>query len=74
SQIASGVDIIIHLGRQQDHKRRVVEIDEMLGYEDGRFILNQLYVSRKCEGGYRLEATGKKLCNTWKLEMIENEI
>lgn len=74
SQISSGVDIIVHLGRQQDHKRRVIEIDEMIGYEDGSFVLNQLYVTKKCEKGYTLEPTGNKLQNTWKLEMVANEI
>lgn len=71
NQIASGIDIIIHLGRQHDHKRRVVEIDEMIGYENGEFILNQLYVCKKNKRGFVLEATGNQLKKIWKLETME---
>lgn len=43
-QIASGVDIIIHLGRLRDKSRRVLEIAEVAGYADGEIKLNTLYV------------------------------
>lgn len=43
-QIASAVDIIIHLARLRDHSRRTMEITEVLGYENGKIILNPLYV------------------------------
>ena len=42
-QIASGVDIIIHLGRLRDRSRRVVEIVEILGYAEGQIITRPLY-------------------------------
>lgn len=42
-QIASGVDIIVHLGRLRDKSRRVLEIVEVLGYEDGEIITTPLY-------------------------------
>lgn len=42
-QIASGVDIIIHLGRLRDKSRRVLEIVEVTGYQDGEFQLHTLY-------------------------------
>lgn len=42
-QIASGVDILIHLGRMRDKSRRVLEISEVLGYEEGEVRLNGLY-------------------------------
>lgn len=32
-QIASGIDILIHLGRLRDKSRRVLEISEITGYE-----------------------------------------
>lgn len=41
-QIAAGVDIIIHLGRMKDNSRRVLEIVEIEGYDNGKFILNPL--------------------------------
>lgn len=42
-QIASGIDIIIHLGRLRDRTRKVLEIVEVLGYEEGRITLKPLY-------------------------------
>ena len=42
-QIASGVDIIVHLGRLRDKSRRVLEITEVAGYEQGAILLNPLY-------------------------------
>ena len=41
-QIASGIDVIVHLGRMRDKSRRVLEIDEVDRYENGSIILNQL--------------------------------
>jgi len=42
-QIASALDIIIHLSRMRDHSRKVVEIVEVLGYENGKINLNTFY-------------------------------
>jgi pilus assembly protein CpaF len=42
-QIASSVDIIIHLGRLRDRSRKVLSIDEVLGMKDGEIELNRLY-------------------------------
>lgn len=42
-QIASAIDIIIHLGRLRDTSRKVLEIVEVLGYEDGEIKLQTLY-------------------------------
>lgn len=43
-QIASGVDIIVHLGRLRDRSRRVLEITEVVGCEEGVLRLNPLFV------------------------------
>lgn len=43
-QIASGVDILVHLGRLRDKSRRVLEIMELVGCESGEIRLNPLYV------------------------------
>lgn len=43
-QIASAVDIIIHLSRLRDKSRKTMEITEVVGYENGKIILNPLYV------------------------------
>lgn len=42
-QIASGIDIIVHLGRLRDRTRKVLEIVEVLGYEKGEIRLKPLY-------------------------------
>lgn len=42
-QISSALDLIIHLSRLRDHSRKVVEIVEVLGYENGQIQLNTLY-------------------------------
>jgi pilus assembly protein CpaF len=42
-QIASALDIIIHLGRLRDKTRRVLQIDEVLGVKNGEIELNGIY-------------------------------
>jgi len=42
-QIASGIDILVHLGRMRDKKRRVLEIVEVAGFYDGEVKLLPLY-------------------------------
>ena len=42
-QIASGVDIIIHLGRIRDRTRKILEIAEVCGYESGEIVIQTLY-------------------------------
>ena len=43
AQISSGVDIIVHLGRLRDKSRRVLEIMEVTGVEQGEIKLNPLF-------------------------------
>ncbi len=42
-QIASALDIIIHLGRLRDRSRRVLEISEVLEVRDNEIKINQLF-------------------------------
>ena len=42
-QIASALDLIVHLGRMSDKTRKVLNIVEMLGYENGEYRINPLY-------------------------------
>lgn len=42
-QIASGIDIIVHLGRLRDKSRKVLEIVEVLGYENNEIKTSVLY-------------------------------
>ena len=74
-QIASAVDIIIHLSRLRDKSRKTVEITEVLGLEDGRINLNPLYVFEEDEN-YTLEKvsgslkrTNNRLVNDYKLKL-----
>ena len=46
-QIASGVDIMIHLGRLRDKSRKILEITEVVGIEEGEILLNPLYLFRE---------------------------
>lgn len=74
-QIASAVDIIIHLSRLRDHSRKTMEITEILDYKNGEIELNPLYVFEEDEnttlervsGG--LNRTKNKLVNDWKLQL-----
>ena len=50
-QIASGVDVIVHLGRLRDKSRKVLEVTEVLGYIGGEIQLQTLY---------QYEETGEK--------------
>ena len=43
NQIASAVDIIIHLSRLRDHSRKTMEISEVLGVRDGEVHLRPLF-------------------------------
>lgn len=42
-QIASGIDLMVHLGRLKDRSRRVLEITEILGYEKGDVKMHTLF-------------------------------
>ena len=48
-QIASGVDIIVHLGRLRDRTRKVLNISEIDGYENGEIRIHTIYSF--CEEG-----------------------
>ena len=42
-QVASALDVIIHVGRIRDKSRKVLEIVEVLGYQEGKIQLQSLY-------------------------------
>lgn len=45
-QIASGIDIFIHLGRMPDGSRKLLEVSEVLGYEQGEIRLSPLFLRK----------------------------
>ena len=57
-QIASAVDIIIHLSRLRDKSRKTMEISEVVGYENGQIILNPLYVFEEDENSTLTKVSG----------------
>lgn len=42
-QIASGIDIIVHLGRLRDKSRKLLEIVEVQGFSEGEIVIKPLY-------------------------------
>lgn len=74
-QIASAVDIIIHLSRLRDKSRKTMEICEVVGYKDGAIVLNPLYVFEEDENSTMekvsgsLKRTSNPLVNTLKLRL-----
>ena len=64
-QIISALDIVVHLGRFSDMKRRVLEISEVNGGDRGEIVMNKLFVF----DGSTLKKTGNKLKNKSKISM-----
>lgn len=60
-QIASAVDIIIHLSRLRDKTRKTMEITEVVGMKDGEIELNPLYIFEEDE-----ESTAEKVSGSLK--------
>ncbi len=56
SQIASAIDILVHLGRLRDRSRRVLEIVEVGDYAEGEIQLNPLFRFQERPG------EGKAVC------------
>lgn len=64
-QIAAGIDIMVHLQRMRDHSRRITEISEIKGVEDGEIRFNRIYEYNSSAD--RLERCGE-LIHREKLE------
>ncbi len=63
-QISQAIDVFVHLARTDDGHRRVMEISEVVGIENGEIVLSQLYRFSPGEG---LIPTGKELARTEKM-------
>lgn len=74
-QIASAVDIMVHLSRFRDRTRKVVEIVEVTGCKEGTIGLNPLFEFKEghCSTSERVEGclvrTGNPMINLSKLRM-----
>ena len=80
-QIASAIDVIIHVARLRDGSRKVVDISELRGIKDVQIVLNRMFeyaeaddletagvpVKAEVKGAFR--CTGNKMQNTLKLAL-----
>ena len=71
AQIVEGIDIIVHLGRLCDGSRKVLEIAEIQGIDDGKIVINSLF---KYKINNSLLSTGNVIQNKEKMELREIEI
>lgn len=58
NQIASAVDLMVHVGRLRDKSRKVLEISEVTGCEEGQVILEPVFTFREKEGKDRRRVEG----------------
>lgn len=74
-QIASAVDVIIHLSRLRDHSRKTMSITEVLDYKNGEIQLNPLFTFEEDENSTlekvsgALKRTDNPLVNQWKMQL-----
>lgn len=79
SQIASALDIMVHLGRLRDKSRKVLEIVEVGDFENGEIQLNPLFRfeeesdedQKKRDGGRRREKVKGSLVKVGSLRSVE---
>ena len=67
-QIASGIDIIVQLGRLRDKSRKLLEICEVIGIKEGEIELNPLYRFREID-----EIEGRIVGKWEKLGELQNK-
>ncbi len=70
-QIASAIDIIVHLGRLRDRSRRVLEVAEVMDCKEGEIPLNILYqFEEKGEADGRIKGKLLKVNELWNTEKL----
>lgn len=80
-QLAAAIDVIIHVGRLRDNSRRVLEICEVNGVEQGEIVTHSLYRFREysekdgkiigqIEKCGELKGIGKLLQSGWRGEVV----
>lgn len=62
SQIASGIDILVHLGRLRSGKRCVLTIAEIVGIQEGEIQVNELFSCRDDAQGGSIVCVGELKC------------
>lgn len=66
AQIVEALDIMVHLARTADGKRRVIEVQEIAGIEGDNYVLNPLFLPGE---DMRLKRTGNEICRNIKLKL-----
>lgn len=66
AQIAEGIDIMVHMGRMQDNRRKILEIAEVTGMAGGDIKTQALYKYSVTSG---LTRTSARLVNREKLKL-----
>ncbi len=73
-QIGSAIDVMVHLNRFRDRRRRVTEISEVVGLDRGEVQLNPLFIWKDHDGdhggagGGKLMRTGQPMRRIAKLK------
>lgn len=71
-QIASGIDLIVYLGRLRDKSRRLLEITEVIGMEGEQIILNPLFSFQETEEiSGRINGIQKKVGDMKNIEKFQ---
>ena len=72
AQIASGIDILVHLGRLRDRSRKILDVMEVIGFEDHQIRVNPLFQFRELEeGGEYIRGCWEKVGNLQRREKLE---
>lgn len=66
AQIVEALDIMVHLVRTADGKRRVIEVQEIAGLDGDNYVLNPLFLPGE---NLRLKRTGNEICRNIKLKL-----
>ena len=66
AQIVEALDIMVHLARTADGRRRVIEVQEIAGIEGDNYVLNPLFLPGE---DMRLKRTENEICRNIKLKL-----
>lgn len=66
AQIVEALDIMVHLARTADGRRRVIEVQEIAGIDGDNYVLNPLFLPGE---DMRLKRTGNEICRNIKLKL-----
>lgn len=66
AQIVEGIDVMIHLGRLEGGQRKVLEVQELVDFENGKYVLQPLF---QLNQDMELVSTGNKMKNQNKFRL-----